>query len=74
MMHLKLANPTTVKNNKTKFSDDISDAEFLAGQMRLGALKAADIIPKQVLRHRFSRHGIYYVFLPQCKKLRKFTA
>lgn len=45
--HLKLADPTTVKNNKTKFSDDISDAEFLADQMRLGALKAADIIPKQ---------------------------
>lgn len=45
--HLKLADPTTVKNNKTKFSDDITDAEFLADQMRLGALKAADIIPKQ---------------------------
>ncbi len=45
--HLKLADPTTVKNNKTKFSDDISDAEFLADQMRLGALKATDIIPKQ---------------------------
>ncbi len=45
--HLKLADPTTVKNNKTKFSDDLSDAEFLADQMRLGALKAADIIPKQ---------------------------
>ena len=44
---LKLADPTTVKNNKTKFSDDIADAEFLADQMRLGALKAADIIPKQ---------------------------
>ena len=45
--HLKLADPTTVKNNKTKFSDDITNAEFLADQMRLGALKAADIIPKQ---------------------------
>lgn len=45
--HLKLADPTTVKNNKIKFSNDLTDAEFLADQMRLGALRAAKIIPKK---------------------------
>ena len=45
--NLKLADPTTVKNYKAKFSNDLTDAEFLADQMRLGALKVADIIPRQ---------------------------
>lgn len=49
---LKLAYPTTVKNNKIKFSNDLTDAEFLVDQMRLGALRSAKIIPK---KHRAFR-------------------
>lgn len=45
--NLSLADPTTVKNNKIKLSNDETDAEFLANQMRLGALKAAQIITKK---------------------------
>lgn len=36
-----------MKNNKIKFSNDLTDAEFLADQMRLGALRSAKIIPKK---------------------------
>ena len=42
--HLKLADPTTVKNNKTKFSDDISDAEFLADQMRQNKIELSETL------------------------------
>ncbi|MCG5030741.1 transposase [Mesosutterella sp. OilRF-GAM-744-9] len=43
---LKLADPTTVKKFKAKFSDDRSDAEFLADRLRLNDLKTTEIIPR----------------------------
>ena len=45
---LKLADPTTVKKFKAKFSDDRSDAEFLADRLRLNDLKTTEIIPRNV--------------------------
>ena len=45
--NLSLADPTTVKKNKIKSANDETDAEFLANQMRLGALNAAVIIPRR---------------------------
>ena len=45
--NLRLADPTTVKRNKVKFSDDMTDAQFLAEQMRLNALESTQVLGKQ---------------------------
>lgn len=39
--HLLLADPTTVKTNAVKMSNDFSDAEFLADRLRLSSLRTA---------------------------------
>lgn len=44
--NLRLADPTTVKRNKVKYSDDLTDAEFLAEQMRLNALESTQVLSK----------------------------
>ena len=49
---LKLADPTTVKKFKAKFSDDTSDAEFLADRLRLNDLKTTEIIPRNARSFR----------------------
>lgn len=50
--NLKLADPTTVANNKLKNSDDVTDAEYLADQLRIGQLRAYDIVPKEARNYR----------------------
>lgn len=44
--NLRIADPSTVSQAKAKFSDDWSDAEYLAEQVRVDAIKAYAIIPK----------------------------
>lgn len=45
--NINLADPTTVKENKIKATDDRVDAEFLADRLRLGTLRFAKILPKK---------------------------
>ena len=44
--NLRLADPTTVKRNKVKYSNDMTDAQFLAEQMRLNALESTRVLSK----------------------------
>lgn len=58
--NLVLADPTSVKKFKAKYTDDRTDAEFLADRLRLGDLRTSTIMPKQqrafrdLVRHRMS--------------------
>lgn len=45
--NINLADPTTVKENKIKATDDRVDAEFLADRLRLGTLRFARILPRK---------------------------
>lgn len=43
---LRIADPSTVSNAKRKYSDDWSDAEFLAEMVRINSIKSYEYLPK----------------------------